>query len=78
MEGLRINFPPLRLHKEILDSPYLCILLINTRKKKYRTLDSPSILIVFGNTGNNRMNFSTGWMKVARVANNQTVSHEGL
>ena len=41
-------------------------------------MDSPSILIFFRNTGNKGMNFSTGWIKLARVANNQAVAYEGL
>ena len=33
-DGLRRSFPPLRLHKEILDSLYLLIFLIYTYNKK--------------------------------------------
>ena len=62
VEGLRSSFPSLGLHKETLDSPYLRIPLINTRNKKDGTLDSPSILISFGNTNKKGMNFSTRWM----------------
>ena len=61
-----------------MDSPYLRIPLINTRNNKDRTLDSPSILTSYSNTGNKEMNFSTGWMKLVRVANNQAVIHKGL
>ena len=77
-EDLRSSFPPLGLHKEISDSPYIRIPLINIRNKKDRTLDAPSILIFFCNTGNKGMNISTGWMKLVHVANNQAVAHEGL
>ena len=61
-----------------MDLPYLRVPLINTRNNKDRTLDSPSILTSYSNTGNNEMNFSTGWMKLVRVANNQAVVHKGL
>ena len=64
------------LHKEIMDSPYLRIPLINIRNIKDRTLDSPIILTSYSNTGNKEMNVSTGWMKLVRVANNQAVVHK--
>ena len=59
-----------------MDSPYLRIPLINIRNIKDRTLDSPSILTSYSNTGNKEMNVSTGWMKLVRVANNQAVVHK--
>ena len=40
-------------------------------------MDSPNILIFFGNTGNKGANSSTGWIGLARVANNQAVANEG-
>ena len=63
----------LGLHKEILYSPYHRVPLINTRNKKDGTLDSPSILISFSNTSNKVINFSTGRMNLAHVANNQAI-----
>ena len=77
-EGLKSNFPLLVLHKEIMDSPYLRIPLINIRNIKDKTLDSPRILTSYSNTGNKEMNFSTGWMKLVRVANNQAVVHKSF
>ena len=77
-EGLRSSFPPLVLYKKILESSYLCIPLINIRNKKNGTLDSVSIIISISKTGNIGMNFSTGWMKLVHLANNQTVAHEVL
>ena len=61
-----------------MDSPYLRIPQINTRNTKDKALDSPSILTCFSNTGNKEMNFSTGQMELARVANNQAVAHGSL
>ena len=76
-ESLRSSFPPLGLQKKTLDSTHLRIPLINTRSKKNRTLDSPNILIFFSNTGNKGMNWSTRWIELAHVANNQAVANEG-
>ena len=53
-----------------MDSLYLRIPLINTENKKCRTLDSPSILISFGNTGSKRMTSFIEWIGLVRVANN--------
>ena len=54
-----------------MGSPHLRIPLINTWKKKDRTLDSFSILISFSNTRNKGMNSSTKWIGLAHEANNQ-------
>ena len=51
-EGLRRRFPPLGLHKGILDSLYLLILLIYIKYKNQQDeiLESPRVLFSLSNT----------------------------
>ena len=55
-EGLRTSFPP---YQKIWSSPHFHIPLINSRNKKDRTLDSPSIIVSFSNTEKKGINSST-------------------
>ena len=73
-------FPPLGLHKEILDTLHLLISLINARKKKIKkTLDPPSVLICFSlKTRNRQLSLSTRQIALARVTNSWTVAHSCL
>ena len=66
-KSLRRSFPPLGLYKVILDPLHLLIPLINTRKKKDKTLDSPSVLISFSYTRKEMMNSSTRQIGRTRV-----------
>ena len=67
--------PPLGLHQKILYSPPHC--LDQHQKQKDRTLNSPSILISFRNTGNKVMNSSTGCVGLLCVADNHVAANEG-
>ena len=66
-KSLRRSFPPLGLYKVILDPLHLLIPLINTRKKKDKTLDSPSVLTSFSYTRKEMMNSSTRQIGRTRV-----------
>ena len=66
-KSLRRSFPPLGLYKVILDPLHLLIPLINPRKKKDKTLDSPSVLTSFSYTRKEMMNSSTRQIGRTRV-----------
>ena len=56
-EGLRTSFPP---YQKIWSSPHFRIPLINSRNKKDRTLDSPSIIVSFSNTEGDKLIYWVG------------------